>query len=190
MLKIVFIFFAFIAFCYGSLYAQKNEIRHFDSLDGLWTFVREPFDSNGIGIQNQWYRKDLSGFKNATVMPVPCAYNEISAEKGLREHLGWVWYQTNFYQSKYDHNLLNILKFESIQYYARIYLNGEFIGDHIGGHLPFEFEIEPFSHRLNILTVAVNNTLSHHTLPHAEYKHYKTFDYEGISFLPNFDFFN
>lgn len=70
------------------------------------------------------------------------------------------------------------------------YLNGEFIGENIGGHLPFEFEIEPFSHRLNILTVAVNNTLSHETLPHAEYKHYKTFDYEGISFEPNFDFFN
>lgn len=53
-------------------------------------------------------------------MPVPCAFNELSADKGLREHLGWVWYQTNFYQSKYDHHLLNILKFESVQYYARI----------------------------------------------------------------------
>jgi beta-glucuronidase len=191
MLKFLLVIFCcFLSICYGSLFAQKNEIRHFDNLDGLWTFVREPFDSNGIGIQNQWYKKDLSAFKNATVMPVPCAYNELSAEKELREHLGWVWYQTSFYQSKFDHHLINVLKFESVQYYSRIYLNGEFIGENIGGHLPFEFEIEPFSHRLNILTVAVNNTLSHETLPHAEYKHYKTFDYEGISFEPNFDFFN
>lgn len=59
-------------------------------------------------------------FQNATVMPVPSAYNELSAEKSLREHLGWVWYQTSFYQSKYAHHLLNVLKFESVQYYARV----------------------------------------------------------------------
>jgi len=31
-----------------------------ESLDGLWTFVREPANSEGIGIINNWAEMDLS----------------------------------------------------------------------------------------------------------------------------------
>lgn len=69
-------------------------------------------------------------------------------------------------------------------------MNGYHLGDHIGGHLPFEFPINPKYDHPNILTVAVNNTLSHETIPQAEFKPVNTFDYNGISFTPKFDFFN
>ncbi len=45
------------------------------------------------------------------------------------------------------------------------------IGDHIGGHLPFEFEVTETVRfdRENWITVAVNNTLSHSTLPPGDF---------------------
>ena len=49
-------------------------------------------------------------------------------------------------------------------------LNGQFIGNHTGGHLPFEFDVTSvltFGEQ-NRLNVAVNNTLSHDTIPQAD----------------------
>lgn len=47
----------------SSLFIQKNEKRSFDLLDGLWTFIQEPFNSHGIGIENEWFKKDLMKFE-------------------------------------------------------------------------------------------------------------------------------
>ena len=59
---------------------------------GLWTFVRESLNVE-IGQKGSWQEKDLTKFANHSVMPVPSAYNDMSADAGLRDHIGWVWYQ-------------------------------------------------------------------------------------------------
>lgn len=51
------------------------------------------------------------------------------------------------------------------------FLNNRLVGEHTGGHLPFEFEI---TNSLlfgleNCITVAVNNTLSHQSIPPGEF---------------------
>lgn len=30
-------------------------------------------------------------------MPVPSAFNDMTMERSLRDHVGWVWYQTVYY---------------------------------------------------------------------------------------------
>jgi hypothetical protein len=44
------------------MFLQRNEIRGLESLDGLWDFVRESKDFPGIGLQNQWYKRNLATF--------------------------------------------------------------------------------------------------------------------------------
>ena len=55
-----------------------------------------------------------------------------------------------------------MLRFGSVHYTAKIWINGNEVGNHFGGHLPFEMEISQYldySHE-NTVIVAVNNTLT------------------------------
>ncbi|KAE9419464.1 hypothetical protein Angca_002546, partial [Angiostrongylus cantonensis] len=125
--------------CAAILAVQKNEIRTFDLLDGLWTFVKEPTNSDDVGLKQLWYTMNLSKFLNATMMPVPSAYNDLSASAELRDHVGWVWYQTTIIVRKRDIGERIVLRFGSVNYYAKV------------------------------ITVAVNNTLSWFTIPQGDF---------------------
>ncbi|KAK0423435.1 hypothetical protein QR680_008144 [Steinernema hermaphroditum] len=175
------------------LFVQRNAARDFHSLDGLWTFVREPRNSHAIGFAEKWYERDLRHFKNATVMPVPAAYNDLTADVNVRDHVGWVWYQTHYTQSSLiSKDVRSFIRFSSVNYQAAVFVNGVFIGYHTGGHLPFEFDVKLSSQQPNSITVAVNNTLSHSTIPPGEFQ-YKTGEMYPKGFFvqtPGFDFFN
>uniref|UniRef100_A0A914EGH7 Beta-glucuronidase n=1 Tax=Acrobeloides nanus TaxID=290746 RepID=A0A914EGH7_9BILA len=184
-----------------ALYPQRNEIRQYDSLDGLWTFVREQSNTNGTGLVNQWYLSDLSTFPNATQIPVPSAYNDLVEQREWRDHVGWVWYQLKYTPAQRDQGLRTFLRFESVNYFAMVFLNDKNVGNHTGGHLPFEFEVTFDYTKINFITVAVNNTLSNSTIPPGEFQ-YKTEVYtiNGQPYsvypdgffeqTPDFDFFN
>lgn len=191
--------FVFFSTTYSILQVQQNERRFYDQLDGLWTFVREKTNSPSTGIHRKWHLIDLSHFANATVMPVPAAYNDITADREVREHVGWVWYQRKFFISSRDKLYRHFARFSSVNYYAAIFLNDKIVGTHVGGHLPFEFEITRYVlfDKENRLTVAVNNTLTPWTIPPGEF-HYIQHEYGGIKQYSegffkqifNFDFFN
>ncbi|KHJ80739.1 glycosyl hydrolase family 2, sugar binding domain protein [Oesophagostomum dentatum] len=106
-------------------------------------------------------------------MPVPAAYNDMSADAGLRDHVGWVWYQTSVTVQYRDIGQKFVLRFGSVNYYAKVFFNGKRVGTHVGGHLPFECEVTDrvkFGVENNI-TVAVNNTLSNATIPQGEFEY-------------------
>lgn len=58
-----------------------------------------------------------------------------------------------------DNNVLRI-RFEGVMACAKVYLNGVFIGEHLGGYTPFSFEIQNVvkEHEDNFLTVVVDST--------------------------------
>uniref|UniRef100_A0A1I7XGY4 Glyco_hydro_2_C domain-containing protein n=1 Tax=Heterorhabditis bacteriophora TaxID=37862 RepID=A0A1I7XGY4_HETBA len=62
---------------------------------GLWTFVKEVSNGGDIGKKLEWNLLDLERFENATVMPVPAAYNDLSASASLRDHIGWITVAVN-----------------------------------------------------------------------------------------------
>ncbi|KJH50583.1 glycosyl hydrolase family 2, sugar binding domain protein [Dictyocaulus viviparus] len=135
----------------------------------------EQTNSNDVGLRKLWYTMDLAKFPNATIMPVPSAYNDLSASAELRDHIGWVWYQTTIFVPKRDIGQRMILRFSSVNYYAKVYFNSKEIGSHIGGHLPFQFDITSsiiFGSE-NKITVAVNNTLSWKTIPQGDFYYMK-----------------
>ncbi|VDM66591.1 unnamed protein product [Strongylus vulgaris] len=155
-------------------------------------------------MKNAWYALDLRKFTNATVMPVPAAYNDMSADAELRDHVGWVWYQTMVIIPERDMGQHIALRFGSANYFAKVYFNNKEVGSHVGGHLPFEFDVTQVAlfGRENKITVAVNNTLSWSTIPPGDFNYARdttrTIGGKNMSRTPegafknvgNFDFFN
>lgn len=127
-------------------------------------------------------------------MPVPSSFNDITQNKTIRDYLGWVWYGTSFFvPQRWNIGHRVVLWFGSAHYIAYVYLNGVSVLNHTGGHLPFEADVTKFLKYsdVNILSVALNNTLSQDTIPQGS----KTFKAEPYppgfySQSTNFDFFN
>ncbi|KXJ11682.1 Beta-glucuronidase [Exaiptasia diaphana] len=126
-------------------------------------------------------------------MPVPSSFNDITEMRWLKNFVGWVWYERQFYipmaWSAQVDSLRIVLRFGSVNYYCKVWLNGNEITSHEGGHLPFEVEVTHYLDysRSNRLTVAVNNTLTRNTIPPGEYQE----DQDYIASQKySFDFFN
>uniref|UniRef100_K7FT18 Beta-glucuronidase n=1 Tax=Pelodiscus sinensis TaxID=13735 RepID=K7FT18_PELSI len=106
-------------------------------------------------------------------MPVPASFNELTQDPNLRQYVGWVWYEREVLLPRSW--LLNalttrvVLRVGSAHYYTIVWVNGVQVTEHEGGHLPFEADISRIVQAgpgaLCRITVALNNTLTPHTLP-------------------------
>ncbi len=139
------------------LYPQMNSFRQFLDLSGFWDFR---FDPEKTGEAQGW----SGGFENARPIAVPASWND-QFEDG-RDNLGPAWYQTRFDLPWGWREKRIFIRFNSVNYIAAVWLNGEPLGGHEGGHLPFEFEItarvRPES---NLLVVRVDGELAFDRVP-------------------------
>ncbi|XP_077995445.1 beta-glucuronidase-like [Glandiceps talaboti] len=181
----------------GMLFPRDTESRETKDLSGIWNFRADKSPNRNAGFEQQWYKRPLAKSGAVIDMPVPSSYNDVTQDKSLRDFVGWVWYDRQFYPPFSWQNLKQrvVLRFESAHYYTTVWLNGEEVMSHDGGHLPFEVEISAklLYGESNRITAAVNNTLSPHTLPPGtiEYKTDKN-KYPPGYFVQNLqmDFFN
>ncbi len=143
------------------LFPQSNEVRETNKLDGLWAFKK---DERGNGVELGWYKSNLLG---STEMAVPASYNDITQDPSLRDHIGLVWYERTFFVPQTWKNKRVWLRFGSVTHHATVWLNGQELGSHKGGFLPFEFEITAHynSGKENRLSVVVDNRLDYTCLP-------------------------
>ena len=170
------------------LYPIENEIRQLKNLCGVWKFRKE--ERMNQGVDEKWYEKPLSNYSE---MPVPASYNDITTDKTLRDHVGWVWYEREFSIPYNWSNNRIVLRFGSVTHHAVVYVNGCEVTRHKGGFLPFEVEINEYVNLgMNRLTVAVSNMLDHDCLPFGLIKDADTAYYpEGEkNQIYEFDFFN
>ena len=165
------------------LYPENTPTRLKVSLDGLWEF----------SLVRQGEAHDPSvPLSGGRPMPVPSAYNDIYEGRALRDHVGEVAYERRFDAPRSLTGGRLLLRFGSVTHTARVYLNGELLGGHKGGFLPFAFDITdrvlPADNRL---TVIADNIVDHTTLPCGTVQD-RTFP--GLETMrlnfPNFDFFN
>ncbi|KAM9058294.1 beta-glucuronidase isoform 2-T2 [Megaptera novaeangliae] len=133
-------------------------------------------------------------------MPVPSSFNDVGQDGRLRSFVGWVWYEreaTLPQRWTEDLGTRVVLRIGSAHYYAIVWVNGVHVAEHEGGHLPFEADISKLVQSGPLsscrITIAINNTLSPHTLPPGTIL-YKTdtSKYPKGYFVQNtnFDFFN
>ena len=55
-------------------------------------------------------------------MPVPSSYNDVTEERWLRDFIGWVWYDKQFYvpPSWLANNKRVVLRFDSVFYRCKV----------------------------------------------------------------------
>jgi len=164
------------------LYPVETHTRRVVDISGIWKFR---VDKNNEGRKNDWQ----NGLKDATLMAVPSSYNDIFTDKNIREHVGDVWYETEFYlrEEWKDHNI--DIRFGSATHRAVVWVNGKKVASHEGGYMPFSGrlnEVANFGEK-NKVVVVVNNELDQSTIPCGKIKEMP--DGKRILF-PFFDFFN
>jgi len=124
-------------------------VREWLSLDGTWSFSFDP-DGDGSGCTSL---SDLpeTGWREVGV-PAPWQ----AQFEDLRERGGVAWYRRTFEASpSWTGEQSVLLHFGAVDYHARVWLNGAFLGDHEGGYLPFDFEVGDMLRPTNDLIVRV-----------------------------------
>jgi len=162
------------------LYPQSNPFRQMLDLSGIWAFR---FDPDNAG--SAW----AGGFTGSRPIAVPASWND-QFEDG-RDYLGPAWYQTRFdLPWGWDGRRIR-LRFGSVNYLAEVWLNGQRLGQHESGHLPFEFDASGVVRSSgNILVVRVEGLLAPDRVPpgNIPLEQNVTFDHPNLP-ATSFDFF-
>ena len=167
------------------LYPQNNQCRQKIELGGIWE-LKSDLDDQGI---EKGYK---DGFSPETKVGVPGSWNEQLSELGLMDYVGKVWYQKEISVPELHKERL-LLRFGSVDFYAKVWINGNFVGEHQGGYLPFEFDITEYINQgKNRIVMMADNTLTHDTIPQGLSKEdHQEFDNpRKLTYPPTvFDFF-
>jgi glycosyl hydrolase family 2 len=104
-------------------------------LDGIWDFFPDPLQ------RFQLQDLDIAGPPRKILVPCPWQ----AQFEDLRDYTGVAWYRRSFEilnngslhgQSISDH--VRVLHFGAVDYHATVWVNGQLVGEHEGGYLPFE----------------------------------------------------
>ena len=133
------------------LYPHESATRSVRDLSGMWRFQMDPTDQ---GETQRWF---AAGLPRPRPIPVPCSWNDLFDD--ARDYFGTAWYETEFHLDPAWKGRRLHLRFGSAVYRAKVWLNGEYLGEHVGGHLPFAFDVTGLAHdgQPNRLSVSVEN---------------------------------
>ncbi|MBQ8357910.1 MAG: beta-glucuronidase [Clostridia bacterium] len=143
---------------------DEHEIRDVRSLDGAWLFCT---DGDGAGEKLGWAKALPKGQK----VTVPGVWN---TQLGLLQYEGAAWYQKEFYTNG---GCLRFC-FDAVMTEARVYLDGEPLGEHYGGFCRFELIARDVTPGYHTLTVRVDNRFDEHSIPQKKVDWYH---YGGIT---------
>ncbi len=125
------------------------------NLNGKWDFA---FDDHNIGEENEYY---INFPEDKQEITVPYTYETpLSGINDQKIH-NFVWYKKSIVLSEEDISKRMLLHFEGSDYYTKVWINGEFAGENVGGYHRFSFDIS--SHLKageNNITVKAEDSLS------------------------------
>ena len=130
---------------------DEHIVRSVQSLNGAWRFAKDAVDA---GEQEQWFR----GLPASQLAIVPSVWN---TEKGMLDYEGVAWYEKKFHTQG---GCLQ-LGFGAVLTYAKVWLDGEYVGDHYGGFCQFSFLLPNVLPGEHTLTVRVDNRYDSHSIP-------------------------
>lgn len=115
---------------------QKQGQRHVLDLSGPWELR---MDRGNQGINLKWFATDPAESEApAILVEVPSIWQQyVDADGGI------AWYTKTFSVPKEFLGRALRLRFEAVDYRARVWLNGQELGGHEGGFTPFEIDISP-----------------------------------------------
>lgn len=165
MRRLAFLLLALSSFAYAATnppaLIQDIPNRTTISLNGPWQAIVDPYET---GLNARFYLnakpKDKHelleyDFDKSDVLNVPGDWN--SQKKELFFYEGPVWYKKSFSYRKREHTRVFVY-FGAANYFTRVYLNGQALGEHEGGFTAFNFEItDKIREGDNFLVAEVNN---------------------------------
>ncbi|CAN8103662.1 unnamed protein product [Discula destructiva] len=107
------------------------------SLNGPWDFF---FDDNDQGLTEKWQHSSPPAALKRTIQ-VPYVFQ--SPASGIDERAAHevLWYQRSIQDiRKSPHDRL-LVRFGAVDYEATVWVNGELVGTHQGGHVPFDVDV-------------------------------------------------
>ncbi|WP_340110890.1 glycoside hydrolase family 2 protein [Maribellus mangrovi] len=134
----------------GSL-AGNSQQREQQLLTNEWKFVLADKELDYINLtDDSWL--DVS---------VPHTWNSKDIQSGENIKYGTGWYKRELNVQKLE-NKQYFLKFEGVGQDAKVYINNEYVGEHLGSYSAFVFNITRFlsDEGINTLLVRVNNELT------------------------------
>ncbi|KAJ1323623.1 beta-glucuronidase [Microdochium nivale] len=140
---------------------QANGQRDLVSLDGVWNFALAK--AHDINDEQAWKTRISPELQ----IPVPASYNDIFADETIRDHVGWVYYQRKATVPRGWSQERFFLRVDAATHHGRVYVNDEFVVEHIGGYTPFQAELTGLVKAGTEfrLTIAVSNELNWDTIP-------------------------
>lgn len=128
------------------------------NLNGSWNFKTDP---ESIGESKEWF---IYGFEGKAV-EIPAAWQSYNRE--LSEYTGYAWYSKEFGFDSSSNRIF--IEFNAVDYIADVWLNGEYLGSHEGGFVPFKFEITNFLREdKNLMVVRVFDPENNEEIPHGK----------------------
>lgn len=139
---------------------QANSCREVMNLDGFWGFAPDP---NETGLADGWAETPPRRYDLA----VPASWNEqIGA---LYHFFGLGWYHRDVFapRSFFDAGRRVFLHVGAVNQDATVWVNGEQVARHVGGHLPFVCDVTEVlrPEQANRVVICVDNRLRPMTLP-------------------------
>lgn len=137
---------------------MRSPFRPKIELSGFWRFKLDP---RGEGEREGWHR----GFESSDVVYVPSSWNE---QNPLWDgYDGVAWYSTSFYVRKELEGKLVWLVFKGAGYHAKVWLNGELLGEHEGSFTQFRLDATRAVRfgDFNLLVVRIDNRVALDRLP-------------------------
>lgn len=105
------------------------------NLNGEWGFA---FDDNSVGEGEKWYlSKDV--FNRIIMVPFP--YQSRLSRINDEGFHNVVWYRREFSLPDDWSSGRVLLHIGAVDYLSRVWLNGQLIGQHVGGYSPFNVDI-------------------------------------------------
>ncbi|MCC3145742.1 beta galactosidase jelly roll domain-containing protein [Halanaerobium sp. Z-7514] len=128
--------------------------KEWQNLNGEWNFA---FDDNNQGEKERWFKKE--SFDKKILVPFTFE-SKASGIEDRKEH-SCIWYQRTFVvEAKKDKKV--ILNFGAADYITKVWLNGNFIGSHVGGYDAFCFDLSDYLNYQaeNNLVIKIEDTMS------------------------------
>jgi beta-glucuronidase len=143
-----------------ALYESGQDGRYL--LDGQWLYRPDHEDQ---GLRSGFPRQDDA--QGWTPVEIPHAWNATDlSDASARGSIGW--YRKDFLVPAAAKRMSWLVRFESVNYRARVFLNGREIGRHEGAYVPFELPASSIRRgRVNRLVVRVDSRRRNTDIPAA-----------------------
>lgn len=127
---------------YRKNYPRPQLVReNWKLLDGEWNFA---FDDENAGEKNKWYSGNTDFSKQINV---PFTYETKLSGIGEETFHNVVWYRRSFTVSAKElENKRLLIHFEGMDFFGKVWINGQMVGSHKGAYARASFDVTNFVH--------------------------------------------